>query len=282
MSCCQPIIRKSSLRLAAHDGAGIAGPYSGVSATAKTFTRMTASAKSSASRARASDDAPHPPQAPRAINFGIIYGISAFGLGAAALGIGECARPAPYIAQYFERFPEMRVLIWTDTKEYRARSTAMSSHYSAGRKCHVPGIGNKIATPPAAPSPNAQGHQRAACRASAADIIKRAMIRVDRALARSGSPARMLLSVHDELVFEFRRMGRRRRPSSLPPRWRPRPAWACRWSRRRAGAKAGRTRIDRYCGGSRADRRRLPTLRKAAATPASAATSNRSTTRSPC
>ena len=130
----------------------------------------------------------------KAINFGIIYGISGFGLGQ-QLGVG--AREAgDYIKQYLERFHELRTYM-DETKAYaRAHGYVLTL---AGRKCYMPGIGNKI------PSVRAAAERQAVnarIQGTAADIMKRAMIRVDRALTRSGSPARMLLSVHDELVFE--------------------------------------------------------------------------------
>jgi DNA polymerase-1 len=130
----------------------------------------------------------------KAINFGIIYGISGFGLGQ-QLGVG--AREAgEYIKQYLERFHELRAYM-DETKAF-ARSHGYVLTL-AGRKCYMPGIGNKI------PSVRA-GAERQAVNAriqgTAADIMKRAMIRVDRALTRTNSPAKMLLSVHDELVFE--------------------------------------------------------------------------------
>ncbi|MDB5395816.1 MAG: polymerase [Rhodospirillales bacterium] len=130
----------------------------------------------------------------KAINFGIIYGISGFGLGQ-QLGVG--AREAgEYIKQYLERFHELKVYM-DETKAYaRARGYVLTL---AGRKCYMPGIGNKI------PSVRASAERQAVnarIQGTAADIMKRAMIRVDRALASTGSPACMLLSVHDELVFE--------------------------------------------------------------------------------
>jgi DNA polymerase-1 len=130
----------------------------------------------------------------KAINFGIIYGISGFGLGQ-QLGVG--AREAgEYIKQYLERFHELKTYM-DETKSFaRAHGYVLTL---AGRKCYMPGIQNKI------PSVRA-GAERQAVNAriqgTAADIMKRAMIRVDRALTRTNSPARMLLSVHDELVFE--------------------------------------------------------------------------------
>ncbi|HTJ62640.1 MAG TPA: DNA polymerase I [Alphaproteobacteria bacterium] len=130
----------------------------------------------------------------KAINFGIIYGISGFGLGQ-QIGVG--AREAgEYIKQYLERFHELRDYM-EETKAY-ARSHGYVLTL-AGRKCYMPGIGNKI------PSVRAAAERQAVnarIQGTAADIIKRAMIRVDRALRKTNSPARMLLSVHDELVFE--------------------------------------------------------------------------------
>jgi DNA polymerase-1 len=130
----------------------------------------------------------------KAINFGIIYGISGFGLGQ-QLGVG--AREAgEYIKRYLERFHELKTYM-DETKAYaRAHGYVLTL---AGRKCYMPGIANKI------PSVRA-GAERQAVNAriqgTAADIMRRGMIRVARALARTRSPARMLLSVHDELVFE--------------------------------------------------------------------------------
>ena len=130
----------------------------------------------------------------KAINFGIIYGISAFGL-ARQLGIGRDEAKA-YIDAYFERYPGIR-----DYME-RTRKQARETGYVTtlfGRKCHVPGINDK--------NPSTRGfYERAAINAplqgSAADIIKRAMIVVPGAIADAGLKARMLLQVHDELLFE--------------------------------------------------------------------------------
>jgi DNA polymerase-1 len=130
----------------------------------------------------------------KAINFGIIYGISGFGLGQ-QLGVG--AREAgEYIRQYLERFHELRVYM-DETKAF-ARSHGYVLTL-AGRKCYMPGITDKNAARRGAAERQAVN---ARIQGTAADIMKRAMVRVDRALTRAGSPARMLLSVHDELVFE--------------------------------------------------------------------------------
>ncbi len=130
----------------------------------------------------------------KAINFGIIYGISAFGL-AAQLGISrEEARD--YIAKYFERFPGIQ-----DYMEDTKRRVRMNGYVETiyGRRIHYPEINTK--------NPNMRAFlERAAINApiqgSAADIIRRAMIRMEPALDAAGLAARMLLQVHDELIFE--------------------------------------------------------------------------------
>src|SRR4029450_5025326 len=131
----------------------------------------------------------------KAINFGIIYGISSFGL-AAQLGIPK-QEAGEYIATYFKRFPGIRD--YMDATKKRARERGFVETIF-GRHIHYPEINTK--------NPSMRGFlERAAINApiqgSAADIIRRAMIRMPRALAdaRLGS-VRMLLQVHDELVFE--------------------------------------------------------------------------------
>jgi DNA polymerase-1 len=130
----------------------------------------------------------------KAINFGIIYGISAFGL-ARQLGIGRDESKA-YIDAYFERYPGIRDYMERTKKEAKDLGYVTTLF---GRKCHVPGINDRN------PSTRAF-YERAAINAplqgSAADIIKRAMIRVPEALNHAGLSARMLLQVHDELLFE--------------------------------------------------------------------------------
>ena len=130
----------------------------------------------------------------KAINFGIIYGISAFGLGA-QIGVPQ-SEAAAYIRAYFERFPAIRAYmerIKTDCRRTGYVETIF------GRKCFIPGIRD------ANPARRA-GAERQAINAplqgSAADIIKRAMTRIPAALAREQLKARMLLQVHDELLFE--------------------------------------------------------------------------------
>jgi DNA polymerase-1 len=130
----------------------------------------------------------------KAINFGIIYGISAFGLGA-QIGVPQ-AEAGAYIRAYFERFPAIRAYM------ERIKTDCRSTGYVEtifGRKCFIPGIRD------ANPARRA-GAERQAINAplqgSAADIIKRAMARIPAALTRERLRARMLLQVHDELLFE--------------------------------------------------------------------------------
>jgi len=130
----------------------------------------------------------------KTINFGIIYGISAFGL-ATRLGIPN-AEASAFIKQYFERFPGIRTYI-DETKRICREKGFVTTLF--GRVCHYPQIksGN--------PSERA-GVERQAINApiqgTAADIIRRAMIRMEDALKAERLSARMLLQVHDELVFE--------------------------------------------------------------------------------
>ncbi len=130
----------------------------------------------------------------KAINFGIIYGISAFGLGN-QIGVPQSEASA-YIRAYFERFPGIRAYM------EKIKAEARSAGYVEtifGRKCFIPGIRD------ANPMRRA-GAERQAINAplqgSAADIIKRAMGRLPAALDAAGLQARMLLQVHDELLFE--------------------------------------------------------------------------------
>lgn len=130
----------------------------------------------------------------KAINFGIIYGISAFGL-ANQLGIGR-EEAGQYIKTYFERFPGIRDYMEA-TKEACRRDGYVTTIF--GRKCHYPSI---KASNPAERAFNERAAINAPIQGSAADIIRRAMIRMDGALEAAGLTARMLLQVHDELIFE--------------------------------------------------------------------------------
>lgn len=130
----------------------------------------------------------------KAINFGIIYGISAFGL-ARQLGIGN-AEAKSFIETYFQRFPGIQRYM-EDTKEFCRRNGYVETIF--GRRCHMSGINDKNGM-------RRSFAERAAINApiqgAAADIIRRAMIRMPEALKAAGLSAKMLLQVHDELVFE--------------------------------------------------------------------------------
>src|ERR1051326_1167969 len=130
----------------------------------------------------------------KAINFGIIYGISAFGL-ANQLGIGR-EEAGAYIRKYFERFPGIRDYI-EESKSYARQNGYVKTLF--GRKCHYPEIKASNAS---VRSFNERAAVNARLQGTAADIIRRAMIRMDAALAKHKLAAQMLLQVHDELVFE--------------------------------------------------------------------------------
>ncbi len=130
----------------------------------------------------------------KAINFGLIYGMSAFGL-AKQLGIDRTLAQR-YIDTYFQRYPGVKAFM------DQTRDTARETGYVEtllGRRLYVPDIRSR----------NGQSRQyaertaiNAPMQGTAADIIKLAMIAVDRWLDSSGVPARMIMQVHDELVFE--------------------------------------------------------------------------------
>jgi DNA polymerase-1 len=130
----------------------------------------------------------------KAINFGIIYGISAFGLGR-QLGIPQKEAGA-YIEAYFERYPGIRDYMERTKESCRVRGYVATIY---GRRCHMPGIKDKN---PARRNFSERAAINAPLQGSAADIIRRAMIRMPGALADAGLSARMLLQVHDELIFE--------------------------------------------------------------------------------
>ena len=127
----------------------------------------------------------------KAINFGVIYGISGFGL-ARNLRIPR-AEAQGFIDRYFERFPGIRTYM-DDTIAFAKEHGHVATLF--GRKIHTPEINAK--------GPGAGFARRAAINApiqgTAADVIRRAMIRMPAAIA--GMPAKMLLQVHDELLFE--------------------------------------------------------------------------------
>ncbi len=135
-------------------------------------------------------------RAAKAINFGLIYGMSAFGLGR-QLNIerGDAQR---YIERYFQRYPGVRAFM--DQMREQAREAGYVSTVF-GRRLYLPEIASRNAA-------RRQYAERTAINApmqgTAADIIKRAMIDIDDWLQREQVPARMLMQVHDELVFEVR------------------------------------------------------------------------------
>jgi DNA polymerase-1 len=130
----------------------------------------------------------------KAINFGLIYGMSAFGL-AKQLGV-ERGLAQDYIDTYFARYPGVKAFM------DQSRETAKDKGYVEtlfGRRLYVPEINSR----------NAQRRQyaertaiNAPMQGTAADIIKRAMIAVDGWIQGAGVPVRMIMQVHDELVFE--------------------------------------------------------------------------------
>ncbi|WP_457103613.1 DNA polymerase I [Mesorhizobium sp. URHB0026] len=130
----------------------------------------------------------------KAINFGIIYGISAFGL-ANQLSIPR-EEASAYIKKYFERFPGIRDYI-EETKAYAREHGFVETIF--GRRIHYPDIRSSN---PSLRAFNERASINARLQGTAADIIRRAMIRMEEALDKAKLSARMLLQVHDELIFE--------------------------------------------------------------------------------
>ena len=133
-------------------------------------------------------------RAAKAINFGLIYGMSAFGL-ARQLGIAQ-QEAQQYVELYFARYPGVKR--YMDETRQQARDRGYVSTVF-GRRLHLPEINSR----------NFQRRQyaersaiNAPMQGTAADIIKRAMIRVDDWIERSGADARLTMQVHDELVLE--------------------------------------------------------------------------------
>jgi DNA polymerase-1 len=133
-------------------------------------------------------------RAAKAINFGLIYGMSAFGL-ARQLGIERHAAQ-DYVGRYFGRYPGVRDYMDRTRESARARGYVETVY---GRRLYLPDIRSR--------DRNLQQYaERSAINApmqgTAADIIKRAMIRVHRWLHESRVPAHLVMQVHDELVLE--------------------------------------------------------------------------------
>jgi DNA polymerase-1 len=130
----------------------------------------------------------------KAVNFGIVYGISPFGL-AAQLGIDQSVAKT-YIETYFERYQGVRRFI-DETLDTVRREQAVRTHF--GRIRPIPDIQSR--------NPNMRGFaERTAVntplQGTAADLIKLAMIALDREITRRGMRSRMTLQVHDELLFD--------------------------------------------------------------------------------
>lgn len=132
----------------------------------------------------------------KAINFGIIYGISAFGLGK-QLGV-SAGVAKQYIDTYFARYPEIKAYMQTTQEEAKENGYVLTPF---GRKCWISGIQT-------AKGPQRAYAERQAINAplqgGAADIIKTAMLDMDKALKEHQLQAKMLLQVHDELLFEVK------------------------------------------------------------------------------
>ena len=130
----------------------------------------------------------------KAINFGIIYGISPFGL-SNQLDISR-SEASDYIRSYFEKFPSIRDYM-ESTKEFAKNNGFVKTLF--GRKCIIDDSGNR--------GPGGKAFmERAAINApiqgTAADIIKRAMIKIPKNLKKENLETKMIMQVHDELVFE--------------------------------------------------------------------------------
>ncbi|XDZ65193.1 DNA polymerase I [Alphaproteobacteria bacterium LSUCC0684] len=130
----------------------------------------------------------------KAINFGIIYGISGFGL-ARQLGIPQ-GEARSYIDAYFDRFPGIKQ--YMQDMKLKAREDGYVETLF-GRRLYIQGI---TASNPAQRGFAERQAINAPIQGTAADIIKLAMVMMPPVLKEAGSPARMLLQVHDELIFE--------------------------------------------------------------------------------
>ena len=130
----------------------------------------------------------------KAINFGIIYGISAFGL-ARQLGISP-AEARGYIDTYFKRYPQIRAYMEAAREQARTDGFVLTPF---GRRCWIARIQDKI---PALRAYAERQAINAPLQGGAADIIKHAMVKLPKALAAAKLSARLLLQVHDELLFE--------------------------------------------------------------------------------
>jgi DNA polymerase-1 len=130
----------------------------------------------------------------KTINFGLIYGISAFGLGQ-QLGISN-SQAAHIIQTYFQQYPGIQAYM-EQAKEQARQHGYVETLF--GRRCHIPGINDKNGAIRAAAERQAIN---APLQGSNADIIKKAMARIDKILQTQKFSTKMLLQVHDELLFE--------------------------------------------------------------------------------
>lgn len=132
----------------------------------------------------------------KAINFGIIYGISGFGL-SKQLGCTP-SEASMYIRNYMAKFPELETYM-AGLKDEARKNGYVKTYY--GRKCVISGISDKNGA-------KRQFAERQAINAplqgTAADIVKMAMVAVDRDIRAGKIPAKLLLQVHDELVLEVK------------------------------------------------------------------------------
>ncbi len=133
----------------------------------------------------------------KAINFGLIYGMSAFGL-ARQLDIGR-DEAQEYVDLYFSRYPGVREFM-EKTKEQAREKGYVETLF--GRRLYLPEINSRNGQRRAAAERTAIN---APMQGTAADIIKRAMIEVDRWLEQEQPQVRMVMQVHDELVFEVKK-----------------------------------------------------------------------------
>jgi len=132
----------------------------------------------------------------KTINFGLIYGISPFGLGQ-QLGVSQSEAKA-LIDRYFERYPG--ILDYMETTKEKARSLGYVTTLW-GRRCPIPNIGSR--TYPLRSAAERQAIN-APLQGTSADIMKKAMISIDQWIQSTQADVKVLLQVHDELILEVR------------------------------------------------------------------------------
>jgi DNA polymerase-1 len=144
-----------------------------------------------------SDVSPNQRRMAKSVNFGLLYGMSDFGL-AQRLEIGR-AEAKEITSAYFARFPQVRAYIERTIDEGRRNGYVSTI---LGRRRYMPGLTSGNYMLRAAAEREATN---APLQGSAADLMKLAMVRIDRALGEAGLDATMLLQIHDELIFEVRK-----------------------------------------------------------------------------